>query len=207
MEDISFHVYEYTVSLRKDSKECRRLELMQKRTKIGKFHCLYYWPALGRERYHSTINMLAACCQRERRMITCGSISSHRDYGERMPLSFNKEIKSGYYQNTSVSIEGASIEWVNAAGATCTCYFGHWSDDSKQDATVTTHNMCCKLCIDGCTMQLVKGLMVGGTVWKETDGTATLYHCSKSIYRQRKLSAELHITINAQVEMPGHSKW
>ncbi len=40
-EDISFHVYEYKVSLRKDSNERRRLELVQKSTTIGKFHCLY----------------------------------------------------------------------------------------------------------------------------------------------------------------------
>ncbi len=62
--------------------------------------------------------MLAARCWRERWRITHGSISSHRNYGERMPLSFNKEIQSGYYQNTSVSVEGVSIEWVDAAGAT-----------------------------------------------------------------------------------------
>ncbi len=35
-EDISFHVYKYKVSLRKDGKEHRRLELVQKRTMIGK---------------------------------------------------------------------------------------------------------------------------------------------------------------------------
>jgi hypothetical protein len=136
-----------------------------------------------------------------------GSISSHRDYGERMPLSFNEEIQSSYYQNTSVSVEGALIEWVNAAGATHTRYFGHWSDDSKQDAAVTTHNMHCKLCVDGCAMQLVDGLMVGGTVWKGTDGAAMLYRCVKSIYGQLKLLAELHITIDAQVEALGHGKW
>jgi hypothetical protein len=34
-----------------------------------------------------------------------------------------------------------------------------------------------------------------------------LYHCSKSIYGQGKLSAELQITINAQVEALGHGKW
>ncbi len=83
---------------------------MQKGTMIGKFHRLYYWPALGCGRYHSTSYMLAACCWRERRAITRGSVSSHRDYGERMPLSFNKEIQSGYYQNTSASVEGALIE-------------------------------------------------------------------------------------------------
>ena len=101
-----------------------------------------------------------------------------------MPLSFDKEIQSGYYQNTSVSVEGASIEWVDAAGETRTCYFGHWSYDSKQDAAATTHNMHCKLCIDGCATQLVDGLMVGGTFWKGTDGAATLYCCGKSIYCQ-----------------------
>ena len=83
---------------------------LQKRTTIGEFHCLYYWPALGCGWYHSTSYMLAVRCQRERRTITWGSVSSHRNYGERMPLSFNKEIQSGYYQNTSVSVEGASIE-------------------------------------------------------------------------------------------------
>jgi hypothetical protein len=88
-----------------------------------------------------------------------------------------------------------------------TCYFGPWSDDSKQDTAMTMHNMRCELCIDGCAMQLVNGLMVGGTVWKGTDGAATLYPCGKSIYCQGKLSAELHITINVQVEAPGHSKW
>jgi hypothetical protein len=120
-EDISFHVYEYKVSLQKDGKELRRLELMQKPTTIGEFHCLYYWPALGHGRYHSTSYMLAVRCRRERRTITRGSVSSHHDYGERMMLSFNEEIQSGYYQNKSVSVEGASIEWVDAAGETRTC--------------------------------------------------------------------------------------
>jgi hypothetical protein len=133
-EDISFHMYKYKVSLCKNGKERRQLELVQKCTKIGKFYHLYYWPALGRGWYHSTSYMLAACCWRERRMIMCGSIRSHPDYGEWMPLSFNEEIQSGYYQDTSVSVEGALVEWVDAAGATCTCYFSHWSDDSKQDA-------------------------------------------------------------------------
>ncbi len=121
VEDISFHVYEYKVSLHKDGKERRRLELVQKCTRIVKFHRLYYWPALGRGRYHSTSYMLAARCWRERWAITHGSISSHCNYGERMPLSFNKEIQSGYYQNMSVSVEGASIEWVDAAGEMRTC--------------------------------------------------------------------------------------
>jgi hypothetical protein len=42
-EVISFHVYEYKVSQRKDGKERRRLELVQKRTTIGKFHRLFLW--------------------------------------------------------------------------------------------------------------------------------------------------------------------
>lgn len=37
-EEISFHMYEYKVSLHKVRKECRQLELVQKREKIGKFH-------------------------------------------------------------------------------------------------------------------------------------------------------------------------
>ncbi len=97
-------------------------------------------------------------------MITHGSISSHRDYGERMPLSFSEEIQSGYYQNMSVSVEGALIEWVSTAGGMRTCYFVYWSDNSKQDAAATMHNMRCELCIDGFSTQLVEGLMVGGTV-------------------------------------------
>jgi hypothetical protein len=124
-----------------------------------------------------------------------------------MPLSFNEEIQNGYYQNTSVSVKGASIEWVDAAGEMRTCYFGHWLDNFKQDAAATMHNMRCKLCVDIFAMQLVEGLMVGGTVWKGTDGAATSYRCSKSIYGQGMLSAELHITINAQVEALGHGKW
>jgi hypothetical protein len=206
-EDISFHIYEYKVSLRKDDKEQRRLELVQKHTKIGEFHCLYYRPALGHGRYFFTSYMLAACCRREKWTITCGSISSHCDYGERMRLSFNKEIQSSYYQNTSVSVKGALIEWVGAAGAMHTCYFSHWSDNSKQDAAATMHNMLCKLCVNGCTLQLVDGLMVGGTIWKGTGDAATSYHCGNSIYGQGKLLGELHITINVQVKAPGHSKW
>jgi len=109
-EEILFHVYKYKVSVRKDGKERRWLELVQKHAKIGDFHHLYYGPALGRGRYHSTSYCLAARCRKERRVIKRGSISTHRDYGERMPLSFNKEIQSGYYQNTSVSVEGVSLE-------------------------------------------------------------------------------------------------
>jgi hypothetical protein len=114
-EEISFHVYEYKVSLRKDGKERRRLELVQKRTTIDEFHRLYYGPALGRGRYHSTSYMLAARCRKERRTITRGNVSSHRDYGERMKVSFNEEIQSEYYGNISVSMEGASLEWVGEA--------------------------------------------------------------------------------------------
>jgi hypothetical protein len=51
---------------------------------------------------------------------------------------------------------------------------------------MTMHNKHCKLYIDGCATQLVKGLMVGGTVWKGTDGTATLYCYGKRIYSQGK---------------------
>ncbi len=58
-----------------------------------------------------TSYLLAARCRKERRTISRGSVSSHRDYGKRMPLSFNNEIQSEYYQNCSVSVEGASLEW------------------------------------------------------------------------------------------------
>jgi hypothetical protein len=158
-EDISFYVCEYKVSLHnKDSKERRWLELVQKRAQIGEFHRVYYGPALGCGRYHSTSYRLVVRCHRERRRIKHGSISTHRNYGERMPLCFNKEIQSGYYQNMSVSIEGASLEWVDAAGERLTHFFGHWSIGSKQDAAATTHNMHCKLCVSGDAMQLIDGL-------------------------------------------------
>ncbi len=90
---------------------------------------------------------LAARCRGERRSITRGSVSSHRDYGERMGLSFNKEIQSGYYQNTSVSVEGASLEWVDEGGNKHTRY--------KQDAATTTRNMRDELCVDGNPLDLV----------------------------------------------------
>jgi hypothetical protein len=151
--------------------------------------------------------MLVECCWRERRTIMGSSISSHHSYNKRMPLSFNKEIQSSYYQNTLVSVEGVSLECVDVVGTTHTRFLGHWSDNSKHDTTETMQIMHCKLCIDGDTKLLVNGLMVGGTVWKGMDGATTLYNCGKNIYGQGKLSAELHITINAQVKALEHSKW
>ena len=62
-EYISFHIYEYKVTLQKDGKERRRLELVQKNCTIGKFHRVYYLPALGRGRYHSRSYRLAARCR------------------------------------------------------------------------------------------------------------------------------------------------
>jgi hypothetical protein len=94
VEDILFHVYKCKVSLRKDGKERRRLELVQKRTTIGEFHRLYNWPTLRRGRYHSTSYILAARCRQERHELTVGSVSSHRDYGERLSVSFNNQIQS-----------------------------------------------------------------------------------------------------------------
>ena len=85
-----------------------------------------------------TSYLLAARCRKERRTISRGSVSSHRDYGERMPLSFNNEIQSEYYQNCSVSVEGASLEWVDVEGDRHTRFFGQWLDESKQDAAATT---------------------------------------------------------------------
>jgi hypothetical protein len=118
MEDISFHFYKYKMSLRKDGKERRRLQLVQKCAKIGEFHHLYNRPALGRGHYHSTSYRLVPLCWRKRRTIKRGSVNTHHNYGKRIPLSFNKEIQSGYYQNTLVSVKGTLLKWVNAAGET-----------------------------------------------------------------------------------------
>jgi hypothetical protein len=115
-----------------------------------------------------------------------------------MVLSFNEEIQSGYYQNTSVSVEGALLEWVDEGGNKHTRYFGHWSDDSQQDAAATTRNMRNELCVDGNPLDLVEGLSVGGTVLKGTDGAAVSYRCGKSIYGQSILSSELLVAIDAQ---------
>jgi hypothetical protein len=65
-ENISFHVYEYKTSLRKDIKERRWLELVQKHCKFGKFHRIHYWPALGRGRHHMISYLLVARCWKER---------------------------------------------------------------------------------------------------------------------------------------------
>jgi hypothetical protein len=77
-----------------------------------------------------------------------GSVSLHCNYSKRLGLSFNEEIQSGYYQNTLVSVEGALLEWVDVDGGRHTCYFGHWCNDSKQDAAATMCNMRNKLCIN-----------------------------------------------------------
>ena len=146
---------------------------------------------------------LAARCRGERR----SSGSSHRDYGDRMELSFNKEIQSRCYQNSSVSVEGASLEWVDEGAAKHTRYFGHWSDDSKQDMATTTRNMRDELCVGGDPLDLVEGLTVGGTAWKGTDGAPVMYRCGTSIYGQLILLSELSVAIDAQVEAPGHGKW
>jgi len=114
-----------------------------------------------------------------------------------MLLSFNEEIQSGYYQNMPVSVEGALLKWVNAAGETLTSSFGHWSNNSKQDAAATMWNMRCELYVDGDATQLIEGLDVGGTAYKGTDGAAPSYCCGKSIYGQVLLLAELNIKINA----------
>ncbi len=83
----------------------------------------------------------------------------HRNYGERMGLLFNEEIQSQYYQNTSVSVKGALLEWINEVGGHHTRYFGHWSDDSKQDAAATTRNMRAELCINSLS---AKSVLAGG---------------------------------------------
>ena len=65
---------------------------------------------------------------------------------------------------------------------------------SSVDASAMTRNMCSELCIDGNATRVV-----GGTIWKGTDGAANSYRCSKSIYSQGVLLAKLAITIDAQV--------
>ena len=68
-------------------------------------------------------------------------------------------------------------------------------------------NMRNKLCIGGNPLDLVGGLSVGGTVWKGTDGAVMSYRCCKSIFGQTMLSFNLNVSIDAQVEAPGHGKW
>jgi hypothetical protein len=89
-------------------------------------------------------------------------------------------------------------------GATHTHYCGHWYNDFKQNATVTTLNIHWELSVDGNTTQLLEGLVLGRTVWKGTEGTSMSYCCSRSINSQGKLLAELHVTIDAKVEASGH---
>ena len=125
----------------KDGKEKRQLKLVPKNCTIGECHRVYYLPALEWGRYYSTSYRLAAQCCQERRKITLGSVSSHRDYGERLSVLFNKKIQNEYFQNTSVSVEGVSLEWIGVNGAQHTGYFGHWSDDLKQCAAAMTHNI------------------------------------------------------------------
>jgi hypothetical protein len=89
-KDIVFHVYEYKVLLWKDGKEQQRIKLVRKQTTIGKFHWLFYSPALGHGCYHMTSYKLAAQCPGECCSIRGGSVSFHRDYGKGMGLLFNK---------------------------------------------------------------------------------------------------------------------
>ena len=77
----------------------------------------------------------------------------------------------------------------------------------KQDAATTTRNMRNELCVDGNPLNLVEGLSTRGTVLKGTDGDAKSYRCGKSIYGQTILPCELCVTIDAEVEAPGHGKW
>ena len=207
-EEISFNVYEKVTSERKDDVLRTRLELKEKRTSIGEFQRSYYVPAIRRMKYHHTYFTLAARCRKERQsLIKKGSPSSHRDYGERLKVNFNEQLQCGYFENTSVSVEGSGLGWVDAAGKLHTRYFGWWSDDSKQDASVSTRNMRCELCVGGDASKLVEGLEEGGTVYKGTDGDAKSYRCGRSMFGQSKLSEELNVTIDAQVEAPGHGKW
>ncbi len=106
-----------------------------------------------------------------------------------------------------MSVEGALLEWVNVDSVRHTPYLGHWSDDSKQDASAMTHNMRSELCILGNVGRLAKGLAVGGTVWKGMDSTAVSYQFGTLIYGQGILLAKLGITINVQVERTGHGSW
>ncbi len=98
------------------------------------------------------------------------------------------------------------MKWVDCNGMTHTRYFGHWSDDLKQDAAATTHNMCAELSVNGNPQHHVERLSVGGTVWKESNGAAVSYQCGKSIYGHGKLSCELSVSIDVQVEAPGQSE-
>jgi hypothetical protein len=184
MKDISFHVYEYIVSKQADDNVRRQLELVQKRMERGELHCFYYLPALGHRQYHATSYMLAAQCRREQCAIERGSFSSHHDYGERMPLSFNKEIHRRYYQKNSVSVKGSLLEWIDKGDERHTQYFGHWSNILKQDVAATMQNMCAELCMNDNTTQLVDELSCNRTVWKGADGAAVSYCCGKSIYGQ-----------------------
>ena len=73
-------------------------------------------------------------------------------------------------------------------------------------AVQQTRNIRKELYVNGDALHLVEGLAVGGTMWKGMDGSACSYCSGKSIYGQEILSAELGITIDAQIEAPGHSK-
>jgi hypothetical protein len=195
-EDISLYTYKYNkVSLRKDGKERRRLELVQKHTNIGEFHCLYYWPALGRGRYHSTCYMLTAHCQRERRMIMHGASAATATMARGCRSLSTRRFKVDIFKTHWLALR---VRQLSGSTGQVQCTPSISATGQMTPSRMPPQQ--CKICTASCALTETQ-------CRKGTDGTATSYRCGKSIYSQGKLLAKLHITINAQVKAPMHRKW
>jgi len=185
-----------------------RKELTLLTKPIGIFHQQYLHPLIEKVAFHlpHVIMLSKNYCGKMRKDLLLtrpNDIVTRRDYAERLAGKFNMEIQSQHFGTTcSLSMEGVSVEYMKENNIEIQ-FHSHFADKSDPNAASTHAHM--KVLIE----ELYKNKTLvenTGTIWEFTDGCAKQYRCAKAVHLLSFLSSLLKVTIDRQIDAPGHGK-
>ena len=130
-------------------------------------------------------------------------IMTRRDCAKQLSAKFNKEIQSDHFgQGTTLSMEGCFVEYLEN-GEVLAHFHSHMADKSNQDAASTHAHMQVLLKLLARQKKIRSGC---STIWEHTDGCTKQYRCAKALHLLSYLATEFDITIDRQIDAPGHGK-
>ena len=175
---------------------------------IGIFHRDFFVPMLKKLAFHfpHVIMLGKNYCGRMRKEAfekALFDIMERRDYAERLAGLFDMELQQSHFGTTcSLSMEGCSVEYMNK-GEINMEFHTHFADKSDQNAASTHAHM--EVLLDD-LFKRGKLFKRKSILWEFTDGCKKQYRCNVVVYLLSYLASAYAITINRQIDAPGHGK-
>ena len=131
-------------------------------------------------------------------------IMRRRDRVKSLSAKFNMEIQSDHFgQGTTLSVENCFVEYLAKNGEVLAHFHLHMVDQRNQHTEATHAHMKVLLKLLARQKKIRSGC---STIWEHTDGCTKQYRCAKALHLLSYLATEFEITIDRQIDAPGHGK-